>query len=29
LGGPPQLIAQSHPDPLGPIIERQNPFTLH
>jgi hypothetical protein len=29
LGGPPQLITQSHPDPLGPVIERENSFTLH
>jgi hypothetical protein len=29
LGGPPQLITQGHPDPLGPVIKRKNSFTLH
>jgi len=29
LGGPSQLITQGHPDPLGPVIERENSFTLH
>ena len=30
LGCPSQLITQGHPDPLGPVIERENSFTrLH
>ena len=29
LCGPPQFITQSHPDPLGPVIEREYSFTLH
>jgi len=29
LGGPPQFITQSHPDPLGPVIKREYSFTLH
>ena len=29
LSGPSQLIAEGHPDPLGPIIERKNSSTFH
>lgn len=29
LGGPAQFIAQGHPNPLGPIVECENSFTLH
>jgi hypothetical protein len=29
LGGPPQLITQGHPDPLGSVIKRKYSFTLH